>query len=278
MSNFEACYRAMMRWEKGYADHPRDPGGKTMDGVTERVFHAWLNRRGEPLRPVRSITEAEKMAIYRTQYWDAVSAEELPPGLDLVVFDAAVNSGPGRAARWLQAALGVAQDGQIGNVTIAAAHEAYERDDDATVITRYMDIRDAFLRRLSTFDAFGKGWMNRTRDIRARAERMEVIEDKARAFSKAGARPLAVPGKPDIYAPDKAGPAIEPVIPVAPTTSPAAWLTTLPIIGTFFAAIGQAVSNPWALGAVALLVTSAGVALWAHKTGRLVFSTPEAQP
>jgi lysozyme family protein len=166
---FERAYKATHAWEKGYADHPADPGGKTMDGITERVFHAWLRSRGEALRPVRSITDPEKAMIYRRQYWDVVRGEQLPPGIDMAVFDFAVNSGPVRAIRYLQAVLGQKQDGQIGEVTLLAAREAFTAGRGAEIVVRYMAAREAFLRGLKTFPVFGKGWMNRLTDIGKKA-------------------------------------------------------------------------------------------------------------
>lgn len=169
MSAFERAYEITHRWEKGWSNHPADPGGATMDGITQRVFHAWLRSQGEPLRPVKSITEQEKREIYRRQYWDVVRGERLPPGLDIAVFDFAVNSGPARAIRYLQAVLEVKADGQPGEVTLLAAREAFERGQGPDVVRAYMDARGAFLRGLRTWPVFGKGWDNRLRDVGRRA-------------------------------------------------------------------------------------------------------------
>lgn len=267
--SFEACYPLMMRWELGYADHPRDPGGKTQDGVTERVFHAWLRQQGRAVRDVRTITSDEKKAIYRAQYWDAVRGDDLPPGVNLAVFDFAVNSGPSRAIRHLQAALGVKQDGVIGAVTLQAVWEAYERDEDGEVIARIMASRDAFLRGLSTFDAFGRGWTNRTRDIRNRAARMEAIEDNARTFNRKAARPdRSVPRPPPAtYRPDAARTPDEPVTPQPPAENPALWS-----LGGLLSSIIGALSNGYALAGFALVLAFVGVGFWAWKTGRISFN------
>ena len=97
-----------------------------------------------------------------------MKGDDLPAGLDLVAFDAAVNSGPGRGARWLQEALGVNPDGVIGLKTIAAAQAAHK---DA-VIDRACDLRLGFLRQLSTWKTFGKGWTRRVEDVRDTASKM----------------------------------------------------------------------------------------------------------
>lgn len=169
MDAFTTAHKVTHRWEHGYSDHPRDPGGATQDGVTQRVYDAWRRQKGYPVQSVRKSTEKERLAIYRAQYWDAVKGERLPPGIDLAIYDFAVNSGVVRAVKYLQAALGVKVDGLIGAVTLRAAQDAYERGQTAIVLKKIMDGRESFLRGLSTFDAFGKGWMNRVRDVRKEA-------------------------------------------------------------------------------------------------------------
>jgi lysozyme family protein len=212
MSAFAECHKITHRWEKGYADHPRDPGGATLDGVTQRVYDAWRVRQRLHRRPVRQMTPGEAEAIFHTQFWQAVQGDRLPPGIDLAVYDFAVNSGPSRAIRYLQAALGVKQDGHLGEVTLAAALEAYRRNDDAAVIRRIMAARESFLRALPIFPTFGKGWLNRTRDVREQALRMERIENSARAFATKAREdaPAAPAGDPTIYRPDKAEPPADP--------------------------------------------------------------------
>jgi lysozyme family protein len=115
--------RAMPRilaHEGGKVDDPQDPGGRTNQGVTQAVYTAYRARLGTTAKDVWEMRPEERDAIYRKQYWDAVNADDLPAGLDYVVFDGAVNSGVSRSAKWLQQALGVAPDGHIGVVTIAA--------------------------------------------------------------------------------------------------------------------------------------------------------------
>ncbi|WP_348629672.1 glycosyl hydrolase 108 family protein [Mesorhizobium sp. WSM3860] len=107
----------------------------------------------------------EEFRLYRRFYWDAVSGDELPDGVDYAVFDFAVNSGPGRAAKYLQAALGVAQDGRIGPATLAAARAKPA----GVVIDMLCDARLAFLQRLPTWPTFGNGWRARVASVRSEA-------------------------------------------------------------------------------------------------------------
>jgi lysozyme family protein len=162
---FLACVAEVLRHEGGYVDHPRDPGGCTNRGITRRTLEAW-RRTSVTCEDVRALDEAEARAIYRAHYWNAVHGDELPAGLDLVAFDAAVNSGRRRAALWLQEALGVPADGVIGPQTLRAARGAKDR---AAVIARACELRLTFLRSLDTWSDFGRGWSRRVRAVRQAA-------------------------------------------------------------------------------------------------------------
>jgi len=150
--DFDAAFERLIGHEGGYSDHPADPGGKTMWGVTERVARA-KGYTGE----MRDMPKAwAKANVYRPDYWDAVKADQLPEAVRFDVFDAAVNSGVGQAAKWLQRAAGVADDGAIGPVTLAAAAGA-----GPTLAPRFNGYRLQFMADLATWPAFGRGWAKR---------------------------------------------------------------------------------------------------------------------
>ena len=107
-------------------------------------------------------------AIYRTNYWNKVKGDELPAGLDLVAFDAAVNSGTYRAAKWLQSAVGAAPDGPIGPKTIALT----KKSNSALAARRALQARKNFLLSLPTWSVFGKGWTARLNSVEAAALKM----------------------------------------------------------------------------------------------------------
>jgi lysozyme family protein len=154
--SFPAAVAFVLAQEGGYANHPADPGGATKFGITQATLAA---ARGRPVsvEDVKALTRVEAAAIYRRAYWDAMRADDLPAGLDLAVFDLAVNSGPPRAARLLQAVLGVPVDGIIGPVTLAAARAANPADAIRTLIRA----RLGFLARLGLWPVFGRGWRRR---------------------------------------------------------------------------------------------------------------------
>ncbi|MBI1495359.1 glycoside hydrolase family 108 protein [Halocynthiibacter styelae] len=166
MNRFERAFALLAVHEGGYVNHPDDPGGATNKGVTQRTYDNYRARHGLAPRHVRQITHNEVAAIYQVQYWGAIQADELPEGLAYCVFDAAVNSGPARAVRWLQAEIGATVDGVIGNETLGLASRA----DAAALIDRYCDRRLRFMKRLRHWPTFRNGWSARVAEVRAQAK------------------------------------------------------------------------------------------------------------
>lgn len=166
-SNFKDALRFTLKYEGGYVDHPADPGGATNLGITIAVLRSW---RGRPVTKddVRNLKVDEAGQIYKARYWDKVEGDKLPPGVDLAVFDYAVNSGPARAAKVLQRAAGVPADGVIGMDTIAAVHARTPRE----MIAAVCDERLRFVKSLKTWATFGKGWAARIAAVRAASIRM----------------------------------------------------------------------------------------------------------
>jgi lysozyme family protein len=157
--NYPQALKQVLKYEGGYVDHPKDPGGPTNKGITQAVYDAWQKSQNLPTQSVRNISDATVAAIYKQQYWDRISGDNLPSGVDFAVFDFAVNSGVSRAAKTLQAVVGVTQDGQIGPATIQAT-KAY-------VAMAVTNKRLAFMQSLSIWSTFGKGWSARIADVKA---------------------------------------------------------------------------------------------------------------
>lgn len=150
--NFDEAFKTVLRHEGGYTDNAADPGGKTKYGITEAVARE-IGYRGE----MRELPIDLVRRIYKDRYWDTVKAEELPPSTRYAVFDAAVNSGPSQAIKWLQRSLGVLDDGIIGPKTIAAANAV---NPDALRM-RMLSQRLKFMASLANWPAFSRGWANR---------------------------------------------------------------------------------------------------------------------
>jgi len=165
--NWDESFEAVLKHEGGFVNHPKDPGGMTNLGVTRRNWEVYLNR---------SVTEAEMRALtpdivkpfYKSQYWDKIKGDELPAGVDYAAYDLAVNSGTGKAAKFLQEIAGVTADGAIGPKSL----EAIKSCDPEQTIDALCDMRLDFLKRLSTFETFGKGWSIRVADVKDKATGM----------------------------------------------------------------------------------------------------------
>lgn len=160
-TDFELPYKYTAAYEGGYVNHPRDPGGATNRGITQRTYNAWLRKNGHKTRDVRHITDNEVKSIYYHEYWRAANCNLLPRGVDFVVYDAAVNSGVSRSVRWLQAIVGTAVDGINGSKTQDAVDMYVAAHGPDRLIERLCYTRLDFVQSLDTFDVFGKGWTRR---------------------------------------------------------------------------------------------------------------------
>ena len=154
--NFDKCLKMILHHEGGYVNHPRDPGGETNLGVTKRVYEEWGGTKD-----MRDLTQEDVAPIYEKNYWGRAKCDHLPSGLDLAVFDWAVNSGVGRAAKKLQTMIGTEADGGIGPNTLRTLDEYIEHHGIEETIKEYKEKRQKFYQSLSTFDTFGKGWTTR---------------------------------------------------------------------------------------------------------------------
>ncbi|TPN43429.1 MULTISPECIES: glycosyl hydrolase 108 family protein [unclassified Mesorhizobium] len=218
--NFARALALVLKSEGGWSDNPADPGGATMKGVTLANFRRYV-RADATKADLRQIGDDQVATVYRRFYWDAVLGAELPDGIDYAVFDFAVNSGPGKAAKYLQAAVGAVQDGRIGPATLGAARAKPA----GVVIDQLCDARLAFLKRLPTWATFGRGWSERVRSVRADALKMT-----AHPAPPAPAQPATVPqaSTPVPVAPPPA-PTIhpDPTPTGAPATVETSWLWRL---------------------------------------------------
>jgi lysozyme family protein len=137
----------------------------------------------------------------QSMYWEPVQAANMPPGLDLSMFDDAWNTGVGNASLKLQRVLGVTQDGMVGPNTLGrisevglppiargltlsnattlqkrlgvtpdgsvgpqtlAALAAQPAQRVPLLILALSEEQDAYYRSLSNFSIYGAGWLART--------------------------------------------------------------------------------------------------------------------
>ena len=164
--NFDECLKMLLHHEGGYVNHPKDPGGETNLGVTKRVYEKWGGTKD-----MKDLTVEDVAPIYKKEYWDKCRCDDLESGVDWAVFDWAVNSGTGRAAKAIQKICGAAQDGAIGPKTLALIN----KQNTEYVVEEFGKIRQDFYESLKTFDTFGKGWTRRNKETTAKA--LEMIEE-----------------------------------------------------------------------------------------------------
>ena len=162
--NFDKALAAVLVHEGGYVFNPKDPGGETNLGCTKAVWEEHCGHMVDT-KTMKALTPADVGPLYKAKYWDKVKGDDLPSGVDYVVFDAAINSGPSRAAKWLQACVNVYADGVIGDKTI----QAVQNKDPKELINDYCAYRLAYLKMLQTWDTFGKGWERRVKEVNATA-------------------------------------------------------------------------------------------------------------
>lgn len=148
MSAFDQLIDRVLTHEGGYVNLVEDPGGETKFGISKRSY---------PGVDIKNLTRPQAIEIYRTDFWARVQGDQLPRAFAFQVLDAAVNHGVGNAVRWMQRAAGVADDGVIGPMTLAAV----KRCDPADLVLKFNAERLDFYSKLSTFDAFGRGWTRR---------------------------------------------------------------------------------------------------------------------
>lgn len=144
---FLACHAITAAWEGGWSNHPSDPGGKTMYGVTEAKWLEYCRAKKRPVTPIQKITRQQAEELYYDEFWLKARCQTLASGVDLATYDASVNSGVSRGRKWLEASLG------------GADHET---------VKKICAKRLGFMQSLAIWKTFGKGWARRVADIEAK--------------------------------------------------------------------------------------------------------------
>lgn len=163
-NTLEQALKHIFGHEGGFTKDPRDPGNWTGGkiGVGEnRGTKYGIACHAHPNVDIANLTLAQAADIYRKQYAAPIGYELLPAGVDLVAFDASVNSGPSASLRFLGAALGV----QAAMVPVVNA--ANHANDKIIVIKRSCAERLAFMRSLAIWVTYGNGWSRRVASIEA---------------------------------------------------------------------------------------------------------------
>ena len=223
--NFKKSLSCVLKHEGEWSDHPADPGGATMKGITLANYRRYVKKTGTKA-DLKAITDEQIEKVYYRKYWLVAACDKLPDGVDYAVFDFAVNSGPSRAAKFLQSVVGATQDGNIGPATLAAV----KNGPASIIIQRLCRNRLDWLRGLKTFKTFGKGWTSRVVAVEKDALAMAAAQKPADA-----PKPSPAPSQPARPKP-------------APTAKPeanAAGKSAVAVIIAAAAAVGMTVSGAW---------------------------------
>ncbi len=168
---FLAAFALLIDHEKGFTDDPRDRGNWTPDGVLRGTKYG-ISARQYPHLDIRNLTLEEARAVYLADYWNRVRADDLPPRLAFLAFDAAVNNGVPAASRWLQAAVGADPDGIVGPGTVQRAREAVARWGETEVCGLFQARRIVGMAAMKDWAVFANGW----------AKRLALLMWQARTF------------------------------------------------------------------------------------------------
>ena len=126
------------------SDAPSDKGGRTRYGISQAAH---------PDVDVPRLTLAQARAIFYRDYWLGADCDRLPPALAVAVFGGAVQHDPKDSVRFLQRALGVRVNGDLGPVTAAAAQRAAQ----AELLCQYLALRALHHQQLAIDDPSQQG-------------------------------------------------------------------------------------------------------------------------
>jgi lysozyme family protein len=173
--NWDKSFELMLGSEGGFSDDPRDNGnklpdgrkGSTMLGVTQYNWEHWTGHQVTH-EQMKKLTPADVKPFYKKKFWDVCRCDDLPSGIDYLVFDFAVNAGCGGSAKLLQTVVGVTPDGGIGPITLAAVNAIAENE----LVEKFSQAKEDFYRGLSNFNVYGVGWLNRVAAVKQKATSM----------------------------------------------------------------------------------------------------------
>jgi lysozyme family protein len=200
--DFEKCLPDIevqegVKWDSGpgpsraFSDDAHDPGGKTMEGITQKEYFQDRIEWGLPIQPVRQMSKDEERTIYYTRYWLPYCPKFTDPGMKLEFFNMSVNGGVGRAIKELQIVLHISTVGGWGPQTEAAVTSLDASGDGPRAVIDYKNACDAFYKAIPGFKWFGKDWLRRDNEIEKNASDLDkaldaFVADKPPSIMKDG--------------------------------------------------------------------------------------------
>ena len=151
------CDTPVQKKKVGYVNIAEDSGGLTKYGIAKNP---------NPEVDVQNLNLEQAMEVYERKYWKVAKCDQIPFPVSIMHFDCAVNMGTGRAAKFLQTAVGVTPDGAIGQHTL----DAISCTAPATIIEKYAEARadfyNAIVANKPSQAKFLKGWLRRNDEVK----------------------------------------------------------------------------------------------------------------
>ena len=212
--NFDACDAFVEKEEGGYSVDPTP----TNHGITQATLSTWMGRQATE-DDVRNLSVETAQKIRRALYWALARCDLLNPGVDVMVYNAAINMGPhasevelaraegvdlaaSAAISALQQALGVYVDGHAGPQTLGAQAATFS---PSVLVANLRNTISTYYKTLGNFPTYGAQWL----------ARLDRCFDLAMSMVKAQEVPVAVAQAPVVAALSNASP----IIPVPPVNS-----------------------------------------------------------
>jgi len=170
-ANFDFCFDRIIKSEGGYVWDKDDAGGETNLGVTKQAWSEFLKR---PIQDgeMKKLTVSDVKPFYKQIYWDSIKCDDLPSGLDYVVFDFGINAGTKKSAKFLQRVVGAVEDGSVGPATL----QLVKTIEVPLLIKTFTELKENFYNSIvqnnPVQEKFFKGWMNRVASVQTTAESM----------------------------------------------------------------------------------------------------------
>jgi len=161
--DYNTAFLRVVGHEGRFQKDPGDRGNWTTGVIGKGALKGTkygISAMSYPHLDIENLTLEQARDIYYQDFWIRVSGEELHNALAYQLFDSAINHGIGNAIRILQRAVGVADDGRMGPIT----HRAVRNRGIDDVLKLFNAYRIKFFTSLSTFNKYGRGWMNRVAD------------------------------------------------------------------------------------------------------------------
>ena len=146
---FNNIIKDILVFEGGYSNDKNDPGGETNFGISKKAY---------PNIGIKYLNEKQAKDIYYNDYWLKCKCHKLPGPIAIFLFDTSINIGQTKAIKILQKASNVKRDGIIGPITLASIKSR----GNMQIIKKMAMLRIMFYMRLSNFNKYGNGWLQRT--------------------------------------------------------------------------------------------------------------------